>query len=74
MASLLACNEKKLGFGFQVFVDHVIGGEGFRPFWLMLPGPRHQLLDGSISLKVLMGTRLESESFEPLIDLLGFQV
>jgi len=35
---------------------------------------RAQLLDGNISLKFLLETRLESESFEPLIDFLGFRV
>ena len=39
----------------------------FWPFWLMLPGPRAQLLDQSISLFSLE-IRLESESFEALID------
>ena len=31
-------------------------------------------LDGSISLKFLLETRLQSESFDTLDDLLGFQV
>jgi len=38
-------------------------------FW-----PRAQLLDGSISLKFSLKTRLESESYEPLIDVLVFLV
>jgi len=33
--------------------------------------PRAQLLDGRISLKFSLQTRLESESFEPLIDFLA---
>ena len=39
-------------------------------------GPLHlaQPLDGSISLKILLETRLQSESFDTLDDLLGFQV
>jgi len=45
-----------------------------RPPWPTLPGPRHQLLDGSISLKFLLETRLQSESFDTLDDLLGFLV
>ena len=36
--------------------------------------PRPQPLYGSISLKFSLETRLESESFEPLIDFLAFLV
>jgi len=36
--------------------------------------PRAQPLGHSISLKFLLETRLESESFEPLIDFLAFLV
>jgi len=32
------------------------------------------MLDDSISLKFLLGSRLQSESFDTLDDLLGFQV
>jgi len=46
----------------------------FRPPWLTLPGPGHQPLGGSISLKFLLETRLQSESFDTLDDLLGFRV
>jgi len=35
--------------------------------------PRAQLLDGNILLKFLLETRLESKSFEPLIDFQGFR-
>jgi len=48
-----------------------------RTFWLpwpTLPGPWHQLLDGSMSLKFLLETRLQFESFDTLDDLQGFQV
>jgi len=38
------------------------------------PDPGPKLLDGSISLMFLLGTRLQSESFDTLDDLLGFQV
>ena len=47
-------------------MSSVIHGVGFRPFWLMLLGPGLKSLDGSISVKLLLKTRLESESFEPL--------
>jgi len=39
-----------------------------------LPGPGRQPLCGSISLKFLLETRLQSESFDTLDDLLGFRV
>ena len=37
-------------------------------------GPGHQPLDGSILLKFLLETRLQSMSFDTLDNLLGFQV
>ena len=43
-------------------------------FWLMLPQPRAQPLGQSVLLKFSLETRLESESFEPLIDFLVFLV
>ena len=45
-----------------------------RPPWPTLPGPGRQPLDGSISLKFLLETKLQSESFDTLDDLLGFRV
>jgi len=36
--------------------------------------PGRQPLDGSISLKFLLETRLQSEAFDTLDDLLGFRV
>ena len=47
--------------------------EDFKP-WLTLPGPWHQPLGGSISLKFLLETRLQFESFDTLDVLLGFRV
>ena len=46
----------------------------FRPPWPTLPGPGRQLLGGSILLKFLPETRLQSESFDTLDNLLGFLV
>ena len=46
----------------------------FRPPWPTLSGPGRQPLGGSISLKFLLETRLQSESFDTLDDLLGFRV
>jgi len=39
-----------------------------------LPGPGRQPLGGSISLKFLLETRLQSKSFDTLDRLLGFWV
>ena len=68
LASLLDCI-KKIG-RFWIFVGDIISGIGFRPFCLRLPGP--QPLDGIFWPKFLLETRLESESFEPLIGFLVF--
>ena len=38
------------------------------------PGPGPKPLDGSISLRFLLDITLQSESFDTLDDLLGFQV
>ena len=46
----------------------------FRPPWPTSPGSGRQPLDGSISLKFLLETRIQSESFDTLDDLLGFRV
>ena len=48
--------------------------EDFRPPWPTFPGPGRQPLGGSISLKFLLETRLQSEFFDTLDDLLWFQV
>ena len=48
--------------------------KNFRPPWPTSCGPGRQPLDGSISLKFLLETRLQSESFYTLDDLLGFRV
>ena len=74
-ASLLVCSQKFFclgGCGF--FVSDVISEGTFRPPWPTLPGPGRKPLGGSISLKFLLETRLQSESFDTLDDLLGFRV
>ena len=58
----------------RFFVSDVISGGLLRPPWPTLPGPGRQPLGGSISLKFLLATRLQSESFDTLDDLLGFRV
>jgi len=40
----------------------------------LLPGPERQPLGGSILLKFLLETRLQSKSFDTLDDLLGLRV
>jgi len=54
-------------------VSDVISGGTFRPPWPTLPGPGCQPLGGSISLNFLLETRLQSESFDTLDDLLEFR-
>jgi len=46
----------------------------FRPLYPTSSGPGPKLLDGSISLKFLLETRLIAKSFVALDDLLGFWV
>jgi len=75
-ASLLACTRKKKfllrGCGF--FVSDIISGGLLGHLGPTLPGPGRQPLGGSILLKFLLETRLQSESFDTLDDLLGFRV
>jgi len=51
-----------------------VRSEGFLSHCSTSPGPMPKQLDGSISLKFLLETRLQSESFDTLKDLLGFRV
>jgi len=51
-----------------------VSGVGFWTFWLRLPGPWPQRKGGYISLKFVLETRPESESFEPLINFVAFLV
>ena len=67
--------------GVRVFCEWHHKWKIFRPPWPTLPGPGHQPLGGSISLKFgsislkfLLETRLQSESFDTLGNLLGFRV
>ena len=74
-ASLLVCTRKKLFWlGVQIFGEWRHKWRTFRPPWPTLPGPGRQPLDGSILLKFLLENGLQSESFDTLDDLLGFQV
>jgi len=49
--------------GFRFYVGDIISEVDIWPFWLRLPGPWAQPLDGSISPKFLLETRLESKFF-----------
>jgi len=74
-ASLVDCTRKIIScLGVRVFCEWCHKWRTFRPPWPTLPGPGRQPLGGSISLKFLLETRLQSESFDPLDDLLGFRV
>jgi len=73
-ASLLVCTRKKNCLGVQVFCEWHHKWRTFRPPWPTLPGSGRQLLGGSILLKFSLETRLQSESFDALDDLLGFRV
>ena len=66
--TLQVCNEKHF-FGFCIFCERHHLWSSFRPFWPFSSGLRPKLLDGSISLKFLLETRLKSESFDTLDDL-----
>jgi len=55
-------------------VSDVINGRLLGHLGPLLPGPGRQPLDGNISLKFSLETRLQSESFDTLDDLLGFRV
>jgi len=74
-ASLLVCTWKIFFcLGDAVFCEWRHKWRSFRPSWPTLPGPWRQPLGVSISLKFLLETRLQSESFDTLDDLLGFRV
>jgi len=72
VASLVVCTRKKyFAWGVQVFCEC---RHKWRTFWPLSPGPGRQPIDGSISLKFLLDSRLQSEPFDTLDDLLGFRV
>ena len=62
-------------FGLWVFVGDIVNGVGLGHFLLLkLLGPWSQLHKGSILLKCLLEARINSESFDPLMDFLRFLV
>jgi len=56
----------------RIFCDWRHKWSSFRVILAHVAWPRAQLLGQSVSLKFSLETRLESESFEPLIDFLAF--
>jgi len=67
-------SKKNFWLGVWIFCEWCHKWRTLRPPWPILPGPGSKPLDGSISLKFLLETRLQSESFDTLDDLLGFKV
>jgi len=64
--------KKNIGFGF--IVSDTMTRVGYWPLYLRLFAPGPKPLDGNISLKFVLENRLEHESFQPLIDFLGFWI
>jgi len=64
----------KTNFWFKVFCEWHHKWSRFLAIWAHVTWPRAQLLDGSILLKFSLEPRLESESFDALIDFLVFLV
>jgi len=74
-ASLVDCTWKKFfGWGVQIFCDWRHKWSSFGVILAHVAWPRAQPLGQSDSLKFSLETRLESESFETLNDLLAFLV
>jgi len=75
-ANLRLCTQKKklFGWGLRNFCEWHHMWSSFRAILAHVSWPRAQPLGQSISLKFPLETRLESASFEPLIDFLAFLV
>jgi len=74
-ASLVDCTRKKIfGWVLRIFCDWRHKWSSFGVILAHVAWPRAQPLGQSVSLKFSLETRLESESFEPLIDFLVFLV
>jgi len=72
-ANLADCTRKKFfGWGLRIFCEWHHKWSSFGVILAHVAWPRAQPLGQSVSLKVSLETRLESESFEPLIDFLTF--
>jgi len=74
-ASLVDCTQKKIfGWGLRIFCEWRHKWSSFGVILAHVAWPRAQLLGQNVSLKFSLETRLESESFEPLVDFLAFLV
>ena len=74
-ASLVDYTRKKiLGLGMRIFYKWHHKWSSFRVILAHVVWPRAQPLGQSVSLKFSLESRLESESFEPLIDFVAFLV
>jgi len=74
-ANLLVCTRKKIfGWGLRIFCEWCHRWSSSWAILTHVTWPRAQPLCQSISLKFWLETRLESESFKPLIDFLAFVV
>ena len=74
-ASLLVCTRKKIFWlGLRIFCEWHHNWSSFRVILAHVAWPKAQPLGQSVSLKFSLETRLDSESFEPLIDFLAFLV
>ena len=75
LASLVDCTRKKnFAWGMRVFCEWRHKWSSFRVILAHVAWPRTQPLGQSVFLKFSLKTRLESESFEPLIDFLTFLI
>jgi len=73
--SLVDCTRKKFfGWGLWIFCDWRHEWSSFGVILAHVAWPRAQPLGQRVSLKFSLETRLQSESFEPLIDFLAFLV
>ena len=73
-ASFLVCTQKNFfACGVWIFCERCHKWRAFRSPWPTSAGPEPKPLDGSISLKFLLETRQQSEFFDTLDDLIGFE-
>ena len=72
-ASFIVCTRNKFfGWGLWIFCDWRHKWSSFGVILAHIAWPKAQLLGQFVSLKFLLETKLESKSFEPLIDFLAF--
>jgi len=74
LAGLVDCTWKNFSLGVWIFCDWRHKWSSFEVILAHVAWPRAQPLSQSVSLKFSLETRLEFESFEPLINFLTFLV